>query len=168
MTLMTFETMYPSVHPQAFIADNASVIGNVRLEKNTGVWFGAVLRGDSNAIVVGEGSNIQDLSVLHVDHDHALTLGQGVTVGHRAILHGCTIEDRVLVGMGAIIMNGVVIGTGSIIGAGALIPEGVVIPPNSLVIGFPGKVKRTLSMEEIQSIGANAEHYVKLSKRYQG
>ncbi|MDE2357607.1 MAG: gamma carbonic anhydrase family protein [Alphaproteobacteria bacterium] len=151
---------------QYWIAPTASVIGRVILKTNASIWFGAVLRGDNDPIVVGENSNIQDNSVLHTDLGQPLTIGANVTVGHKVMLHGCTIGDGSLIGIGAIVLNGARIGAGCLIGAGALIPEGKEIPDHSLVMGAPGRVVRTLSPEQAAGIAAGARHYVENWKRY--
>lgn len=130
------------------------------------MWFGTVLRAEADTITIGAGSNIQDNSVCHCDAGFPLVVGRGVTVGHRAILHGCTIEDDVLVGMGAIVMNGAVIGAGSIVGAGAVVGEGQVVAPSSLVLGVPAKARRGTTEVEHQRISRNAEHYVELARTY--
>lgn len=156
----------PDIDPQAWIAPGASVLGDVRLEPQASVWYGCVLRGDCERITVGARSNLQDLTVVHADPDFATAIGADVAVGHRAILHGCTIEDRVLVGMGAIVLNGAHIGTGSVIGAGALITQGTTIPPNSLVLGAPGKVVRETTDAERAGIVRNTEVYVELMLRH--
>ena len=144
-----------------FVAPSADVIGTVILENNASIWFGAVLRGDNEPIHIGANSNIQDGSVLHTDMGSPLTVGANVTVGHHAMLHGCTIGEGSLIGIKAVILNHAVIGKNCLIGANALITEGKVIPDNSLVLGSPGKVLRTLSAEEIAAMHANAAHYVK-------
>ncbi len=149
----------PKISDSAYIAKNATVLGDVTLGSQSSVWFGAVVRGDCLPIRIGDRTNIQDLSVLHVDDQNALTIGNNVTVGHRALLHGCVIEDNVLVGMGAIIMNGAHIGEGSIIGAGALVTEGMKVPPRSLVIGMPAKVKKEITDEQHRMIVQSARHY---------
>jgi carbonic anhydrase/acetyltransferase-like protein (isoleucine patch superfamily) len=164
--ILSFKNITPSIHPSCFIADNSTIIGNVKLEEDCSVWFETVIRGDTSAITVGRGSNIQDNATLHGDKGFDLTIGKGVTIGHNAIVHGACIGDNVLVGMGAIIMNGADIGSNSIIGAGAVITEKQVIPDNSLVVGLPGKVIRTLSPEYVERIKWNASHYVELSKEY--
>jgi carbonic anhydrase/acetyltransferase-like protein (isoleucine patch superfamily) len=156
----------PQLHPTAFIAPNATLIGDIVLAEETSVWFGAVLRGDNDRIQVGPRSNIQDLAVIHVDADVPVTIGADVTVGHRAIIHGATIEDGCLIGMGAIVLNRAVIGAGSIVGAGAVVREGEVIPPRSLVVGVPGKVVRTLSDDQIQENLNAAARYVNNSRAY--
>lgn len=144
----------------------ATVVGDVTLHQNVSVWYGSVIRGDSDSIEIGENSNIQDLSVLHTDHGYPIHIGKNVTIGHRAIVHGCTIEDEVMIGMGAILMNGSKIGKHSIIGAGALIPEGKEIPANSIVVGMPGKVIHQTSEKQIEEILENAKHYVELAREY--
>jgi len=149
-----------------WIAPSASVIGKVRLAANTGIWFGAVLRGDNELIDVGENSNIQDGCVLHTDLGFALTIGRDVTVGHQAMLHGCTVGDMVLIGMGATVLNGARIGHHSIIAAHALIPEGKDIPPRSLVVGTPGRIVRALSETDVAMLEEAARIYVKKIGRY--
>jgi carbonic anhydrase/acetyltransferase-like protein (isoleucine patch superfamily) len=149
-----------------FIADSASVIGTVILENNVSIWFGAVLRGDNEPIHIGENSNIQDGSVLHTDVGIPLTVASNVTVGHQVMLHGCTIGEGSLIGIKAVILNHSVIGKNCLIGANTLITEGKVIPDNSLVIGAPGKVVRTLTETEIAAMHANTAHYVELMARY--
>ena len=149
-----------------WIAPTAVVLGRVTLKKNASVWFGAVLRGDNDPIIVGENSNIQDNAVLHTDVGQPLTIGDNVTVGHQVMLHGCMIGDGSLVGIGSIILNGARIGKGCLIGAGALITEGKEIPDFSMVVGSPGKVIRTLTEEQAAGIAAGAAHYVENWKRY--
>lgn len=153
-------------HPSSWIAPTASVIGKVRLQADASVWFGAVLRGDNELIDIGEGSNVQDGSVLHTDPGSPLTLGKGVTIGHKVILHGCEIGDYSLVGMNAVILNNVKIGRHCLIGAGALIPEGREIPDGSLVMGVPGKVVRQLSPEQCAELEASAARYVDNARRF--
>ena len=149
-----------------WIAPNAAVIGRVVLKKNASVWFGATLRGDNDPIVVGENSNVQDGSVLHTDTGSPLTIGANVTVGHMVMLHGCTIGDNSLVGIGSIILNGAKIGKNCLIGANCLITEGKEIPDNSLVMGAPGKVVREISPEQAAMLAGGAMHYVENWKRY--
>lgn len=151
---------------EPFIAKGARVIGNVELGDNVGIWYNAVVRADKSTIHIGNNSNIQDNCTVHVEKDLNVFIGDGVTVGHNAIVHGCTVGDNTLIGMGAIVMNRAVIGKNCIIGAGAIVTENAVIPDNSLVIGAPGKVKRELTEEEIQSIGDNASRYVLLASEY--
>lgn len=167
MTLFALGTSIPTVPTGFFwVAETASVIGNVALGEEVGVWFGAVIRGDNELIKIGPHSNIQDNAVLHTDPGFPLTIGQGCTIGHSAILHGCTIGNNSLVGMGATILNGAVIGQNCLIGANALITEGKQIPDNSLVVGSPGKVIRALSEKEISGIAASAQHYVANARRF--
>ncbi|ALG68031.2 gamma carbonic anhydrase family protein [Beggiatoa leptomitoformis] len=149
-----------------FIADNATVIGSVILHNQVSIWFNVVIRGDNDPIVIGEDTNIQDGSVLHTDKGVPLTIGKGVTVGHLAMLHGCTIGDNSLIGINAVILNHANIGKNCIIGANALIPEGKVIPDNSLVVGSPGQVKRQLTDAELVGLQQSAKHYVENFKRY--
>ena len=149
-----------------FIADNATVIGNVVLERNASVWYNVVIRGDNDRITVGEGSNVQDGSVLHTDAGIKLNIGRDVTIGHKVMLHGCDIGDNSLIGINAVILNGAKIGRNCLIGANALIPEGKEIPDNSMVMGSPGKVKRELEQREVQMLTIVAGHYVENFKRY--
>ncbi|MFG6082068.1 gamma carbonic anhydrase family protein [Paracoccus litorisediminis] len=149
----------PQLADDAWVAPDAQLIGKVVLEEGASVWFGAVLRGDNEEIRVGRNSNVQELTVCHTDIGHPLTIGADCTIGHRAILHGCTIGDGVLIGMGAIILNGAKIGAGSLIGAGALVTEGKEIPPGSLVMGSPGKVVRELDDEARERLLKSAEGY---------
>lgn len=142
------------------------MIGKVRLEKGASVWFGAVLRGDNELIHIGEDSNVQDGTVMHTDMGSPLTIGKGVTIGHNAMLHGCTVDDYSLIGINAVILNGARIGKHCIIGANALIPEGQEIPDGSLVVGSPGKVLRALSEPQKVMLQASAEHYVQNARRY--
>jgi len=151
---------------QYWIAPNAMVLGRVILKKNASVWFGAVLRGDNAVIEVGENSNVQDNSVLHTDPGQPLIIGDNVTVGHMVMLHGCTIGEGSLVGIGAIVLNGAKIGRNCLIGAGALVTEGKEIPDNSMVMGSPGKVVRSISTEQGAAIAAGALHYVDNWKRF--
>jgi len=147
-------------------APNSSIIGDVTLENNTSIWFNVTLRGDIENIYVGEGSNIQDGSVLHTDPGYPLKIGKDVTIGHLVMLHGCTIGDNSLIGIGAVILNGAKIGKNCIIGANALVTEQKVIPDNSLVIGSPGKIVRQVTGEETKSITENAIHYQENWKKY--
>ena len=164
--IKAFKEKVPNVHESCFVASNAVIIGGVTLEKDANVWFSAVIRGDSENITIGEGSNIQDCAVLHCDHGFPLTVGRNVTVGHSAVIHGCNLGDNVMIGMHATLLNGCIIGEGSIIGAGALVREGQVIPPNSLVVGVPAKVVRETSAEQVEGIINNAQHYVEIAKEY--
>lgn len=152
--------------PNVFVAENATVIGHVVLEANSSVWFNVVIRGDNELIHVGEESNIQDGTVLHTDPGHPMTLGRGVTVGHKAMLHGCSIGDFSLIGINAVVLNGAKIGKHCLIGANALVPEGMVIPDNSLVVGSPAKIKRELSVNQQKMLEISADHYVRNADRY--
>jgi carbonic anhydrase/acetyltransferase-like protein (isoleucine patch superfamily) len=158
----------PTLHPTAWVAPTATIIGDVTLGAESSVWYGAVLRGDINRIVIGPRSNVQDGSVVHLADDLPTIVGEYVTVGHKAILHACTVGDEVLVGMGAIILDGAEIGARSILGAGALVTGGKKIPPGSLVLGSPAKVVRALTIEEQADIRTWAEKYVALSRHYRG
>jgi carbonic anhydrase/acetyltransferase-like protein (isoleucine patch superfamily) len=149
-----------------FMAGNATVTGNVTIGKQVGIWFGAVVRGDRDRIIIGDRSNIQDNCVVHTSKDFPVTLGMDVSVGHGAILHGCTIADQVLVGMGAIVLNGARIGKGSVIGAGAVIREGADIPEGSVVVGVPGRVIKQADAAQQQHILNNAATYVQLAGEY--
>jgi carbonic anhydrase/acetyltransferase-like protein (isoleucine patch superfamily) len=163
-----FNSVLPTIDPSAFVDDSAQVIGDVHVGSESGLWMNVVVRGDVNAIRIGKRSNIQDLSLVHVMRGtHATVIGDDVTIGHSAVIHGCTIEDRCLIGMGAILLNGSRVGTGSIVAAGALVPEGMVIPPGSMVMGVPAKVKRPLTEDEDVSILRYAENYVRLRLEYQ-
>ncbi|MBZ5757750.1 gamma carbonic anhydrase family protein [Pseudomonas sp. S5(2021)] len=153
-------------HPQSWVAPNATLIGKVQLDAGASVWFNVVMRGDNELIHIGENSNVQDGSVLHTDMGHPLSLGTGVTVGHKAMLHGCVVGDYSLIGINAVILNGVRIGKHCIIGANTLVPEGKEIPDGSLVIGSPGKVVRALTDEQKKMLEASAAHYVQNAQRY--
>jgi carbonic anhydrase/acetyltransferase-like protein (isoleucine patch superfamily) len=153
----------PRLDATAFAAPTAVLLGDVRLGADSGVWYHTVLRGDSEAITIGAGSNVQDNSTVHADPGFPVIVGAGVTVGHNTVLHGCVIEDDVLIGMGATVLNGARIGRGSLVAAAALITQGMVVPPGSLVAGVPAKVRRELSPEEREVIRLNAEHYVTLA-----
>ena len=161
-----FEKNVPEVHPEAWVASNATIIGKVKLEKNSSIWFNAVLRGDIELITIGENSNIQDGSVVHTDPGCPAIIGKNVTVGHLVMLHGCIIEDDCLIGIGSTILNKAKIGKNSIIGANALVTENKIIPERSLVIGSPGKIVRQVTDEEIKHIKENAQHYVDNYKKY--
>ena len=152
------------IDPTAYIHPLAIVCGDVTLGRHASVWPTAVIRGDSASITIGESSNVQDGTIVHVDHDVPTTVGARVAIGHRAIIHGATIEDDCLIGMGSILLNHVVVGSGSIIGAGALCPEGMKIPPNSLVLGIPGKVVRSTTEAERERIRRTVESYLELQE----
>lgn len=149
-----------------WVADSATVVGFVRLANNVSIWFGAVIRGDNALISIGENSNIQDCAVLHTDPDMPLLIGKNVTVGHKAMLHGCTIGDNSLIGINSVILNGAIIGSNCLIGANSLIPEGKVIPDGSLVMGSPGKVIRSLTAEQQGKLVLSATVYVQNFKRF--
>jgi gamma-carbonic anhydrase len=156
----------PTIHSSAWVVPGATVLGDVILEEESSVWYGAVLRGDINRIVIGPRSNIQDNAVVHVDTNYPATIGELVTVGHTAVVHACTIDNEVLVGMGAIILDDVEIGGRSIIGANALVTIGTKIPPGSLVLGSPAKIRRQLSLDEQKDIARWAWSYVETAKQY--
>ena len=166
MAVYELDGTQPRVADSAWVADSAQVMGNVVLGEDSSVWFGTVIRGDTETITVGRGSNIQDASVLHADIGKPLTIGDNVTVGHQVMLHGCTIGDESLIGIGAIVLNGAKIGKYCILGANALIPEGKEIPDGSLVMGSPGKVVRELSEPQKKMLEASAAHYVHNARRY--
>ena len=159
--LRAFRGVTPRVHPTAFIDDSAQVIGDVEIGEESSVWMCAVIRGDVHWIRIGKRTSVQDGTVVHVMKDtHPTTVGDQVTIGHAAVVHGCTIEDLCLIGMGAILLNGAHVGTQSIVAAGALLTEGMKVPPKSLVMGSPGKVKRLLTQAEIADIRTYADRYV--------
>ena len=168
MALFSLDGISPTLPESGnyWVAENASVMGNITLEENASVWFGATLRGDNDPIIIGENSNIQDGSVLHTDVGCPLNIGRDVTIGHMVMLHGCTIGDESLIGIGATVLNRAVIGKNCIIGAHALIPEGKVIPDGSLVMGAPGKVVKELSEQHIAMIKMSAQVYVDNWKRF--
>jgi len=161
-----YEDSFPEIDPSAFIAASADVIGRVTIHENASVWYNSTLRGDINEIVIGPQSNVQDNVVIHLSDDFGCYIGALVTVGHSAILHACTVKDEVLIGMGAIVLDGAIIGERSIIGAGALVTGGTIIPPGSLVLGSPGKVVRTLSPEEQAKTKDWALKYVRQSRKF--
>ena len=161
----SFEGERPDIGKAAFIAWNAEVAGRVSLGEGVSVWYGATLRGDIGAVRVGAGSNVQEGAVLHVDRGADCEIGEGVTIGHGAIVHACTVGDRCLIGMGAIILDRAVIGEDSIVGAGALVTRGKTFPPRSMILGSPAKVVRPLTDEEVASLAAHAAEYVALARR---
>ncbi|MEQ3550117.1 gamma carbonic anhydrase family protein [Pseudonocardia nematodicida] len=161
-TAIEIDGSRPDVHPTAWIAPGAILAGAVTIGADTGIWYTAVLRGDFSTITVGAGSNVQDGSVMHADPGFPLVVGDNVTIGHRAVVHGCTVENDVLIGMGAVLMNGVHVGAGSLIAAGAVLTQGTVVPPGSLVAGLPGKVRRELTDDERATITASSAAYVHL------
>jgi carbonic anhydrase/acetyltransferase-like protein (isoleucine patch superfamily) len=156
----------PRIAASAYVADSAEVIGRVELADGASVWFGAILRGDNEWMRIGRGSNVQDGSVLHSDPGFPLTLGENVTIGHMVMLHGCTVGDGSLIGIGAVVLNGAKIGRNCIVGAGALVPEGKEFPDNALIFGAPAKVVRELSPEQADRVSHAANHYVENSARY--
>ena len=157
----------PSTDSSNFIADSAELIGDVSLGRDASVWFNATIRGDVNSIRIGVASNVQDNSVVHVSRDAPTTIGSYVTIGHGAVVHGCTIEDRVLIGIGAKILDGATVGSDSIIGAGALVTQKTIVPSRSMVVGVPARVVRCLTNEEVRSIRDYADRYVRYSRTYQ-
>jgi carbonic anhydrase/acetyltransferase-like protein (isoleucine patch superfamily) len=161
--LYSFAGDTPAVHDTAFVAPTASIIGNASLAQDSSAFYGVSVRADTAAITVGAGSNLQDNVVLHADPGFPCSVGAGVSVGHAAVVHGCTVEDDCLIGMGATILNGAVIGRGSLVAAGAVVLEGTVVPPRSLVAGVPGKVRRELTEDEYDDVRTNAAHYVELA-----
>ena len=167
MSSFEFRGLSPVVSPGAWVAPSATLVGGVRVDEGASVWFGAVIRADSAPIEVGEGTNVQDNCVLHTDAGAPLFLGRNVSVGHSAILHGCTVEDDVLVGLGAKLMNGSRIGAGSLVAAGALVTAGTQIPAGSLVVGAPARVVRPLRDEEVEEIKDNARLYGGLAREWQ-
>ena len=162
MLIRSFQDFTPQIHPSARLAETAAVIGDVALEENVTIWYGAVLRGDVGPIRIGRGSNLQDNCAVHCAVGVPTAVGENVTVGHGAILHSCTVGDGCLIGMGSILLDGCVVGEGSIIAAGALVPPGRTIPPRSLVMGVPGRVVRPVTEEECAANLTNARHYVEL------
>jgi carbonic anhydrase/acetyltransferase-like protein (isoleucine patch superfamily) len=166
MAIYELDGVRPHIHDSAWVADNAQVMGDVRLDAGASVWFGAVLRGDADHIHIGENSNVQDNSVLHADHDKPLRVGNNVTVGHMVMLHGCTIGDGSLIGIGAVVLNDAVIGKHCLVGAGSLVTEGKQFPDGSMIMGRPAKVVSELKPEEIQGLQRSAEHYADNGRRY--
>ena len=166
--IVTFDGHIPAVDATAFVAPNATLIGRVTLAADSSVFYGCVLRADTDSISIGAGSNVQDNVSMHTDVGIQLIVGAGVSIGHGAVVHGCVIENDCLIGMGATILNHAVIGAGSLVAAGAVVLEGTVIPPGSLVAGVPARVCRELTREEIEGIRTNATHYVALAATYRG
>ncbi len=167
LSIYQLDGLAPQVHPSAFVADSAQIMGDVSLAEDSSVWFGAVIRGDSDRISIGAGSNVQDGSILHVDAGCPLTLGERVTVGHRVVLHGCTIGDESLIGIGAVVLNGARIGRNCLVGAGALVTEGKGFPDGSMILGSPAKAVRQLTPEQIEGLRRSAEHYIANARRFQ-
>ena len=166
MALYELDGVAPQLAPGAWVAENAQVIGNVKMAEDSSVWFGAVIRGDTETITLGRNSNVQDLSVLHADVGCPLNIGENVTVGHQVMLHGCTIGDNSLIGIQAVILNNARIGRNCIVGAGSVVTEGKEFPDNSLIIGAPAKVVRTLDEASAAKLRASAEHYVDNARRF--
>lgn len=165
--LRRFGEKAPIVHASAFVAPDAVVIGDVEIGEGASIWFGCVLRGDVNSIRIGARTNVQDLTAIHVtSRTHPTVVGDEVTIGHRVVLHGCTVKDRCLVGIGSVVMDGAVVGPEAVVGAGALVPPGMVVPPRTLVMGSPAKVKRDLTVEELEALRRSAENYVEYAARY--
>ena len=166
MAIYRLGTDEPLIAPGAWVADSASVIGRVELGADASVWYGAVLRGDNDLIRIGARSNVQENSVLHTDRGLGLTVGEGVTVGHQVMLHGCSIGDHTLIGIGSVVLNGARIGRHSIVGAGALVTEGKEFPEGVLIVGSPAKVVRELTPEQIERLRLSAAHYVENARRH--
>ncbi|WP_418320640.1 gamma carbonic anhydrase family protein [Piscinibacter sakaiensis] len=166
MSLFQIDEHVPQLDPSAWVADSAAVIGNVHLAANSSIWFNAVLRGDTERMTIGKGSNVQDGSVLHADPGFPLTLGDNVTVGHLVMLHGCTVGDGSLIGMQAVVLNGARIGRNCLVGAGALVTEGKEFPDGSLIVGSPARAVRQLNAEQLAMLSHAAHHYVDNAQRY--
>ena len=166
MSIYQLDDLVPKVHESAFVADSAQVIGRVTLEADSSVWFGTVIRGDTAAIHIGQGTNIQDASVLHVDDGKPLVIGNHVTVGHQVMLHGCTIGDESLIGIGAVVLNGAKIGKNCLVGAGSLVTEGKEFPDGSMILGSPARVVRQLTPEQIEMLRRSAQNYIANARRY--
>ena len=166
MAIFAIDGISPSIDPTAWIAPDAQVMGRVTLGADVGIWFGSVLRGDNEPILIGAGSNVQELTVMHTDPGCPLTIGEGCTIGHRAILHGCTIGDNSLVGMGAIVLNGARIGRDCLVGAGALVTERKEFPDGSLIVGSPARAVRQLDAAAIEGLRLSAAHYVANARRF--
>jgi carbonic anhydrase/acetyltransferase-like protein (isoleucine patch superfamily) len=166
--LLAYDGVEPDVSESAWVAGGATLIGMATIGAWSSVWFGTVVRADGDSIVVGEETNLQDGVVVHADPGFPVYVGNRVSVGHRAVLHGCTVEDDVLIGMGAVVLNGARIGAGSLVAAGAVVLEGSSVPPGSLVAGVPAKVRRPLRPEEVAGVRANAAGYVRLAQMYAG
>ncbi|WP_282157838.1 gamma carbonic anhydrase family protein [Shimia thalassica] len=166
MPIYQLDGVSPDIAEDSWVAPDANVIGNVRIEEGASVWFGCTIRGDNETIVIGKGSNVQENTVMHTDPGCPLTIGEGCTIGHKAMLHGCTIGENSLIGMGATVLNGAKIGKNCLIGAGALVTEGKVIPDGSLVMGAPGKVVRTLDEAAINGLRGSALHYQQNMRRF--
>lgn len=166
MAIYQLDDLKPTVADSAWVADSAQVMGDVTLGADSSVWFGAIIRGDMDTIIVGAGSNIQDGSILHADHNMPLTIGENVTVGHQVMLHGCTIGDGSLIGIQAVVLNGAKIGKNCLVGAGALVTEGKEFPDGSMILGSPAKAVRQLSEAQLEGLKMSAQHYIDNARRY--
>lgn len=166
MAIYQLDDLTPSIHASAWVADTAQVMGNVALAEGSSIWFGVVIRGDTETISVGRGSNIQDNSVLHADMGMPLVIGDNVTVGHQVMLHGCTIGDGSLIGIQAVVLNGAKIGKNCLVGAGSLVTEGKEFPDGSMILGSPAKAVRQLTPEQIEGLKMSAQHYMDNASRY--
>ncbi len=166
MPIYALGNLIPNIHPDAFIADSAIIIGNVTIGKNASIWYNAVLRGDCEAIHIGENTNIQDGSVLHMESDHPLVIGKNVTVGHSVILHGATIGDNALIGMGATVLSYATIGAHSLVAANSLVAERKTFPERSLIMGMPAKIMRELSEVEIENLQKSADRYAENARLF--
>lgn len=167
MILRAYEGKSPRLGERVFVAENASLIGDVRIGDDCSIWYGTVLRGDVNAIEIGSGTNIQDNCVVHVTHESWPTvIGAEVTIGHAAIVHGCTVGRGALIGMGSRVLDGAVVGESALVGAGALVPEGMNVPPRTLVVGVPARVKRPLTDEELARLDQSWRHYIDYKEKY--
>lgn len=167
MTIYQLDEHTPQVHPTAFVADSAQVVGRVTLGEGSSVWFNTVIRADNEPMTIGAGSNIQDGSVLHSDTGFPLSVGARVTVGHQVVLHGCTVGDESLIGIGAVVLNGAKIGKHCLVGAGSLVTEGKEFPDGSMILGSPAKVVRQLTPEQIDGLRRSAQHYIANAQRFQ-
>jgi carbonic anhydrase/acetyltransferase-like protein (isoleucine patch superfamily) len=166
MAIYDLDNLSPRVAESAWVADSAQVMGNVHIGNDSSVWFGVVIRGDTDCITVGHNTNIQDASVLHADVGKPLTIGDNVTVGHKVMLHGCTVGDGSLIGIGAVVLNGAKIGKGCLVGAGSLVTEGKEFPDGSMIMGSPAKVVRELTPEQQMGLKMSALHYVENARRF--
>ena len=166
MAIYQLDDLSPAIHDSAWVADSAAVMGNVTLSEDSSVWFGVVIRGDTETITVGKGTNIQDNSVLHADHGMPLVIGDNVTVGHQVMLHGCTIGDGSLIGIQAVVLNGAKIGKNCLVGAGSLVTEGKEFPDGWMIMGSPAKAVRQLTDAQIEGLKMSAQHYIDNARRY--
>ena len=166
MAIYELDGIAPRIDGSAWVADSAQVMGNVELAEGASIWFGAIVRGDTEEIRVGRNSNVQDGSVLHTDHEKPLTIGDDVTVGHKVMLHGCTIGDGSLIGIGAVVLNGAKIGKGCLVGAGSLVTEGKEFPDGSMIVGSPARVVKQLTPEQLDKLRLSALHYVENAQRF--